>query len=84
MFTAEPVTFETGAAFDSDDLSYLSTGDMTGRVLHSISDLNSDGVADLVVFSLDGDSISNKRSAYEVHFGARTPYGRTSDGRHLR
>ena len=49
MFTAEPVTFETGVAFDSDDLSYLSTGDMTGRVLHSFSDLNGDGAADLVV-----------------------------------
>ena len=86
MFTAEPVTFETGVAFDSDDLSYLSTGDMTGRVLHSISDLNSDGVADLVIYSLDGDSISDKRSAYEVHFGTRTfdgstPEDRTSAGR---
>ena len=81
MFTAEPVTFETGAAFDSDDLSYLSTGDMTGRVLHTISDLNGDGVADLVVFSLDGDSISDKRSAYEVHFGTRTFDDDTSDDR---
>ena len=77
MFTAKPETFETGVAFDSDDLSYLSTGDMTGRVLHSFSDLNSDGVADLVVYSLDGDSISDKRSAYEVHFGARAFDGRT-------
>ena len=81
MFTAEPVTFETGAAFDSDDLSYLSTGDMTGRVLHLFSDLNGDGVADLVVFSLDGDSISDKRSAYEVHFGTRTFDDDTSDDR---
>ncbi len=81
MFTAEPVTFETGAAFDFDDLSYLSTGDMTGRVLHLFSDLNGDGVADLVVFSLDGDSISDKRSAYEVHFGTRTFDDDTSDDR---
>ena len=81
MFTAEPVTFETGVAFDSDDLSYLSTGDMTGRVLHLFSDLNGDGVADLVVFSLDGDSISDKRSAYEVHFGTRTFDDDTSDDR---
>ena len=81
MFTAEPVTYETGVAFDSDDLSYLSTGDMTGRVLHSFSDLNGDGAADLVVYSLDGDSISDKRSAYEVHFGARTSAGGTSDDR---
>ena len=81
MFTAEPVTYETGVAFDSDDLSYLSTGAMKGRVLHSFSDLNSDGVADMVVYSLEGDSISDKRSAYEVHFGARAFDGTTSDDR---
>ncbi len=81
LFAEEPVTFETGVAFDSDDLSYLVTGDMSGKVLHTINDLNGDGVADLLVFSLDGDSISDKRSAYEVHFGARTIDGRTSDGR---
>ena len=81
LFSAEPVTFETGVAFDSDDLSYLASGDMTGKVLHTISDLNGDGVADLVIFSLGGDSISDNRSAYEVHFGARTSAGRTPNDR---
>ncbi len=81
LFSAEPVTFETGVAFDSDDLSYLASGDMAGKVLHTISDLNGDGVADMVVFSLEGDSISDKRSAYEVHFGARTSAGRTPNDR---
>ena len=48
---------------------------MTGRVLHSLTDLNGDAVADLVVLSLEGTSISRKRSTYEVHLGAPTPDG---------
>ena len=71
-------TFTTDVAFDSDDLSALATGDMTGRVLHSLTDLNGDGVGDLVVHSLEGRRISNKHSTYEVHFGARAPDGGTA------
>ena len=70
LFESVPVTFTTDVAFDSDDLGSLVTGDMTGRVLHSLSDLNGDGIADLVIFSLEGRNISSKRSTYEVHFGA--------------
>ena len=66
-------TFTTDVTFASDELSSLATGDMTGRVLHSIADLNGDGVGDLVVFSLEGASISRKRSTYEVHLGAPAP-----------
>ena len=69
LFASVAETFTTDVAFDSDNSSLLSTGDMAGRVLHSLADLNGDGVADLVVFSLEGRSISSKRSAYEVHFG---------------
>ena len=70
-------TFTTDVVFDSDELSSLTTGDMLGKVLHSLTDLNGDGVADLVVFSLDGTSISSKHSTYEVHFGAPTSDGGT-------
>ena len=70
LFDPAGKTFTTGVEFDSDA---LAVGDMTGRVLHSLADLNGDGVADLVVFSLEGRDISGKRSAFEVHFGARTP-----------
>ena len=77
LFAPVAETFTTDVAFDSDELSSLATGDMTGRVLHSIADLNGDGVADLVVFSLEGASISRKRSTYEVHLGAPTPDGGT-------
>ena len=68
-------TFTTEVAFDSDELSSLATGDMLGKVLHSLTDLNGDGVADLVVFSLEGRRISRKRSTYEVHLGTPAPAG---------
>ncbi|MCY3761451.1 MAG: VCBS repeat-containing protein [Gemmatimonadetes bacterium] len=77
LFPPDAETFAAGVAFDSDDLSSLAAGDMAGRVLHSLADLNGDGVADLVVFSLEGRNMSGKRSAFEVHFGARTPAGGT-------
>ena len=77
LFTPEAKTFTTDVAFDSDELSSLVTGDMTRRVLHSLADLNGDGVGDLVVFSLEGTRISRKRSSYEVHFGAPAPEGGT-------
>ena len=70
LFASETKTFTTDVAFDSDGLDALSTGDMTGRVLHSFADLNGDGLSDLVTFSLQGGSIANKHSTYEVHFGA--------------
>ena len=77
LFAPEAETFTTDVAFDSDDLSSLATGDMTGKVLHSLTDLNGDGVTDLVVFSLQGRSIASKRSTYEVHLGAPTADGGT-------
>ena len=77
LFTPEAGTFPAGVAFDSDDPFWLATGEMRGRVLHSLADLNADGVADLIVFSLEGRRIARKRSAYEVHFGAPVPGGGT-------
>lgn len=62
------------ACFESDHSS-LTTGDMKESSLHSLTDVNGDGVADLVVFSLEGKSVFSIRSAYEVHFGAPTAEG---------
>ena len=81
LFASGAKTFTTDVAFDSDNFSLLATGDMTGRVLHSLSDMNGDGVADLVVFSLEGRSIASKRSSYEVHLGAPTADGGTAFAR---
>ena len=75
LFAPKAKTFLTDVAFDSDRGSLLTTRDMTGRVLHALSDLNGDGIADLVVFKLSGRDISKKHSSYEVHFGAPTPDG---------
>ena len=75
LFAPQARTFTTDVAFDSDQISLLTTGDMMGKVLHSLSDLNGDGTADLVVFKLTGTDISSKRSSYEVHFGVPTSDG---------
>ena len=75
LFTPKAETFTTDVAFASDNSSLIATGDMTGRVLHSLSDMNGDGVADLVVFLLEGRSISSKRSTFDVHFGTPTADG---------
>ena len=91
LFAPAAETFTTDVAFDSDDLASLAapqglrrrrkdhmpTGDMTGRVLHSLTDMNGDGVADLVVFSLEIRSMWSAHSTYEVHFGTLTPDGST-------
>ena len=92
LFAAKAgTTFTTEVAFDSDDPSSLAaprevrrrriddslTGSPTGRVLHSLTDLTGDGVADLVVFSLEIRSMWSVHSTYEVHPGAPTPDGGT-------
>ena len=77
LFSPVTETFTTDVAFDSDEISSLASGHMTGRVLHSLTDLNGDGVGDLVVHSLEGRSISSKHSTYEVHFGKPAPEGGT-------
>ena len=83
LFAAAAQPFATAVPFDSDDLGSLATGDMTGKVLHSVADLNGDGVTDLATFSLQGRRIASKRSAFAVHFGASTPDGGTAFARDL-
>ena len=78
LFVPNAKTFTTEVAFDSDRFSSLTAADMTGRVLHSLADLNGDDIADLVVFKLSGRDISSKHSSYEVHFGVPTPDGGTT------
>lgn len=81
VFSADAETFTTDVAFDSDDLSWLAAGDMRGSVLDALTDVNGDGVADLVIASLRGRRLADKRSAVEVHFGARSPAGGIAFGR---
>ncbi len=82
-------TFTTAIPFDSDQIASLAApagirrrrldhmpeGESRGRVLHSLTDMNGDGVADLVVFSLKGSSLWKMHSSYEVYDGAPGPRG---------
>lgn len=91
VFVPEAKTFTIDVAFDYDTLASLvapygvrrrrkdhhPTGNMTGRVLHAFTDLNGDGVADIGIFSLKGESLWHMHSSYEVHFGTPTPTGGT-------
>lgn len=92
LFSSNMTTFTTDVVYDSDDLTSLAApegvryrrkdhqplGNLTGRVLHTVSDLNGDGVADLGVFSLKGGNLWHMHSTYEVHFGTATPDGGTT------
>ena len=98
LFSPAAETFTTEVAFDSDDLGSLvapdgvrgrrfdhgAPGAMTGKVLHRLTDMNHDGVADLSIFSLQAgksgflgqtSELWNMHSSYEVHFGRQTPGG---------
>ncbi len=84
LFDLAAETFTTDVAFDSDDLGSLSapyrsphSGKTTARVLHTLADLNGDGIADLGIFSLEGGSLWKMHSNYEVHFGTPEPDGGT-------
>ena len=91
LFRPDGETFTTAIPFDSDQIASLAApagirnrrldhmpeGQSTGRVLHSLTDMNGDGVADLVVFSLKGSSLWKMHSSYEVHFGAPASGGGT-------
>lgn len=71
LFSPEAKMFTTDVAFGDGTIASLASGDKRGRVMHSLADMNEDGVADLTVFSLEGDRDSRKRSMFEVHFGER-------------
>ena len=72
LFSKSPTVFHTEIAFDSDRLFSLATGKMSGRILHSLCEMNKDGVTDLVLYSLTGNRITKKRSTYSVHYGMPT------------
>ena len=77
LFARTAQSFSTDVLFDSDDLSSLAIGEMKGRVLYALTDLNHDGIGDMVIHALEGNRVSDKYSAYEVHFGERVPDGGT-------
>ncbi len=84
LFGSDPLTFTSDVRFDTDEVTSLADGEMTGRALHSFGDLNGDGIADMVVYVLEGARIRDKRSAYEVYFGARGVDGAGGAGSPIR
>ena len=78
LFASEAVAFATDVVFGSDGLSSLATEDMQGKALHSLTYMNGDDVADLVIFSLRGKGATGRHSSYEVHFGTPTADGSTA------
>ena len=90
MFSTVPESFTVDIPFDTDGAYSIAFGfsgentfslifglreSTTLRVLYSFRDVNGDGVADMMVLSLNGRSVLNQRSLYEVHFGTPTPDG---------
>ncbi len=90
LFASVPETFVTDVRFDSEGvlsraLDFKDQGvfsflfgfgkKTSATVLHSLKDLNGDGVSDLVTLTLSGRSIIKQRSHYEVHFGTSTSVG---------
>ncbi len=94
LFAAAAVTFASEVPFDSEGVysrafEYRDTGVMSilfglgektrRTVLHSLRDLDGDGVGDLVTLALSGRSLLRQRSLYEVHYGRSTPRGTVFD-----
>ena len=89
LFAPISTIFTTDVVFDSDDPASLAApygvrrrlrdhqpiGALTGRVLHALTDMNGDDIADLGVFCLKGGSLWHMHSTYEVHLGTPTPDG---------
>ena len=92
LFSPVATIFTTDVTFDSDKLTSLAapygvrrrrrdhqpTGNLTGRVLHALTDMNGDGTADLGIFSLKGGNLWRMYSTYEVYLGTPTPDGSTA------
>ncbi len=70
LFDQVSTTFTTQLPFDSDNLNWLDSHEMKGRILDSIADMNDDGIADMVLYTLEGETESGKRSAYRVYFAS--------------
>ena len=90
-------TFTTKVVFDSDGFAALAApmqvrgrrtdglveGAMTGRALHSLQDMNGDGLADLIVFSLkggDGDRFGQTSELWNMRFGLHVHFGTRANG----
>lgn len=90
QFSQTAETFTTDVPFDTDGaysiaFEYSSENMLSlifgfrkktkRKVLHMFSDINNDGISDMVIHTLEGRSLGNQRSRYDVHFGKPIPDG---------
>ena len=83
-FSAVPTTFTVDIPFANDGaytLAFGYDGESTfalisgfrrktkRSVLHLLHDLNGDGVTDMVILTLEGRSLGNLKSLYDIYFG---------------
>jgi len=74
-FNSEPVRLKVAPNIESDAFFSLSIGsdedNPTGRqvLLDAIEDLDSDGLPELVVYSVTGEGLFGKETRYEIHRG---------------
>jgi len=75
IFDPTPQNFTSNVRFSSDGLYSLELGEgaeennLEQKVLFALDDLNGDGVADLMIFKLEGRSLFGKKSTYEIYHG---------------
>lgn len=84
-FSSEAIPFNTDVHFDSDgtysivfsfkesstfSLVFGTRKSTNHTVLHSIEDMNGDGIPDMVTHLLTGRSVLKMKSRYNVHFGS--------------
>ncbi len=77
-FDPVPSSFATDVEFQSDGVHSLVFRDRRQwKVLHSLRDLNGDGVDDLLTFSLEGKGVLGMGSVSAAHFGRAAADGAT-------
>ncbi len=89
-FSTDVVPFTVDVQFDTDGayaIAFAFSGEnlfslMFGfrenskhKMLHMFRDFNSDGVADMVIHTLEGRSLGKQHSLYQVHFGKKANNG---------
>lgn len=83
-FSTDADAFSIDVEFDDDGAYSLAFGyegentfalisgfrkKSTRKVLHMLRDLNGDGASDMVIHTLEGRSLGNLKSLYEIYFG---------------
>ncbi len=69
LFLQEHDRFNMAVAFSGDRRTRNGEAIMHGRILHSMDDINADGLADLVIHSIEGEKIRRMKSSFQIYFG---------------